>query len=182
MIRVLVRPALAAALVIWGRAPAAEAQVAGGDVSFGIWGFLYGEHERWPEIGGRLRFGKPGGRTQGALDAGLAFDPFYGGSWQMLGAMLLHEPGLLGRRLWYVGGGYTALYANGAAASGFAHGAEAVVGVHLGRGLRSRWSLETRLLIGPDRERDDGTQEPVRYGSIGFKIRLGPPSAWRPEP
>ena len=46
----------------------------------------------------------------------------------------------------------------------------------------SRWSLEGRLLIGPSRERHDGTREAVRYASIGFARRLGPTSAWRTEP
>lgn len=174
--------ACAVALLAAGALRGAHAQVAGGDIRFGLWSFLHGEHERWPELGGRVRLGRDGSRTQAAINAGVAFDPVFGGSWQALGAMVLHEPGVLGRRLWYVGAGYTALYASGAGAAGFAHGAEALIGVHLGRGMRSRWSLESRLVVGPSRERDDGSREVVRYLAIGFARRLGPPPAWRAEP
>lgn len=171
------------ALLVASTNPAhSHAQIAGGDVRAGLWAFLWGEHERWPELGGRLRFGPPGGRTQLGVDLGLAVDPLSGGTWQSFGAMVIHEPGLIGRHLWYAGAGYTALHASAEAASGFAHGAQALVGVHLGRGLSSRWSLESRFIIGPDREREDDTEEPVRYLSVGFDCRLGPTSAWRSEP
>ena len=159
-----------------------DAQVVGGDIRFGTWSFLHSEHERWPEIGGRIRFGRAGARTQLAVEAGAAFDFLFGGSWEALGATVLHEPGLLGRRLWYLGAGYTALWANGGGATGFAHGAEGLVGVHLGRGMQSRWSVEGRLVIGPKRTRDDGTRESVRYLSIVFARRFGATSTWRPEP
>jgi len=159
-----------------------RAQIAGGDLHVGLWAFLWGETERWPEVGGRLRFGSSGSRTQISLDAGLALAVPYGGSWESLGASVLHEPGVIGRRLWYLGAGYMALHASGAAASGFAHGAQALIGVHLGRWLQSRWSLESHLIVGPDREREDGTEEPVRYLTVGFNWRLGPTSAWREEP
>lgn len=43
---------------------AVHAQMVGGDIRFGIWTFLHSEHERWPEIGGRLRLGWPAARTQ----------------------------------------------------------------------------------------------------------------------
>jgi hypothetical protein len=171
------------ALLVASTNPAhSHAQVAGGDVRAGIWAFMWGEHERWPELGGRLRFGAPGGRTQFAVDLGLAFDLLYAGTWQTLGATVIREPGLIGRHLWYVGGGYTALHASAEGATGFAHAAQALVGVHLGRGLRSRWSLESRFIIGPDREREDNTEEPVRYLSVGVDWRLGPTSSWRSEP
>jgi hypothetical protein len=62
-----------------------QPQVAGGGVSAGLWAFLYGEHERWPMLGGRLRFGAPTARTQVTVLASLAFDPAFGGSWEELG-------------------------------------------------------------------------------------------------
>ena len=161
---------------------AAQAQVVGGDLRFGTWNFLHSEHERWPEIGGRLRLGRAGARTQLAVEGGVAFDFLFGGTWKALGVTVLHEPGPLGQRLWYLGAGYTALWASGGAATGFAHGAEGLVGVHLGRGPRSRWSVEGRLVIGPDRERDDGTHEPVRYLSVAFARRFGPTSSRQPQP
>lgn len=168
--------------LIAGALREARAQIAGGDIRFGTWNFLYGENERWPEVGGRLRIGRPGARTQLAVDGGVAFDFVFGGSWQALGAMVMHEPGVLGRRYWYVGAGYTALWASGGAPGGFAHGAQGLVGLHLGRGPQSRWSLEGRLLIGPGRTRDDATHEPVRYLSIGFARRFGATATWRADP
>jgi hypothetical protein len=167
--------------VVAGLGDTAKAQVAGGDLHFGTWNFLHSEHERWPEIGGRLRLGRPGARTQLAVEAGAAFDVLFGGTVEALGATVVHEPGPLGRRFWYIGAGYTALWATGGGATGFAHGAEGLIGVHLGRGPESRWSLEGRLVIGPKRERDDGTREPVRYLSVAFARRFGPTSAWRPR-
>lgn len=178
--RTMVPCALAYAL--GGAVDTTQAQVVGGDVRFGTWNFLYGEHERWPEIGGRLRLGRPGARTQLAVDAGLAFDFAFGGSIQALGATVLHEPGVFGRRFWYIGAGYMALWAAGGAAGGFGHGAMGLMGVHLGRGADSRWSMEARLVVGPSRTRDDVTREPVRYLGLAFVRRFGPVSAWRVEP
>jgi hypothetical protein len=181
----LVKHSLIVSTLVLGAAAgvdAAQAQVVGGDIRFGTWNFLHSEHERWPEIGGRLRLGRPGARTQLAVDAGAAFDFLFGGSVEALGAMVLHEPGPVGRRFWYIGAGYTALWATGGGAKGFAHGAEGLLGVHLGRGPRSRWSVEGRLVVGPDRERDDGTHEPVRYVSLAFARRFGPTSTWQPQP
>ena len=161
--------------LVWaiGTAGAAHAQVAGGDIRFGIWGFLHREHERWPEIGGRIRLGRSGARTHLALEGGAAFDFLFGGTFETLGATVLYEPGVVGRRHWYLGLGYTALWVSGGGAAGFAHGASALTGVHLARGAESRWSLEARLLVGPGRERSDGFPEPVRYLSIGLARRFG---------
>jgi len=150
-----------------------QAQVAGGDLSAGVWVFLHSEHERWPVLGGRLRFGVPTARTQVAVLASLAFDPVFGGSWQELGGALLHEPGTLGGHWWYLGGGYSALYASDGAASGFAHTAHALLGLRLGRGRQSKWELGGRFLLGPSRRRDDGTREPVRYVIVAVARRLG---------
>lgn len=150
-----------------------QAQIAGGDLSAGVWAFLHSEHERWPVLGGRLRFGAPTARTQVALLASLAFDPVFGGSWQELGGALLYEPGTLGGHRWSLGGGYSTLYASGGAASGFAHAAHALLGLRLGRGRESKWELVGRLLIGPSRRRDDGSREPVRYLAVAVARRLG---------
>ena len=52
----LVTHRLVLCALVLGAAPgvdAAQAQVVGGDVRFGTWNVLHGEHERWPEIAGR---------------------------------------------------------------------------------------------------------------------------------
>jgi hypothetical protein len=150
------------ATVLGLAATPAQAQIRGAELNVGIFGLLYDQHERWPAVGGRLRLGKAESRIEVGVTGTVALDPVFGGSWSELAATVLNEPGFIGGR-GYWGAGYSLIDVSLGAGSGFAHGGQAVAGLRLGADSRSYWSAEGRLLIGPSRDRQDRTREPVRY-------------------
>ena len=146
-------------------AASAHAQIRGAEANVGLMAFQFDEHERWPAAGGRVRFGRMDSPVEIGIAGTVALNPVFGGSWAHVDATVLHQPLILGERV-YWGAGYSLIGVDRGAGSGSGHGGHIVAGVRLRSDRRNYWSAEGRLLFGPPRVRQDGSHEPIRTATF----------------